>query len=126
MRERGGREQQAATQQRYGSSAVGEETEVADADQSLGKNVDEESSQELIGRDRHDLLLAACGVILPAERDLILLEGYETVVGDGHSMGVAGEILQNMFRPTEGWLGIEDPLLGEELSQELAEAFWLG
>ena len=41
-------EQQAATQQRSGSLAVGEEAEVPDANQTLRRNVDEESSQELV------------------------------------------------------------------------------
>ncbi len=68
-------EQEAATQQRSGALAVGEEAEVTDADQTLRQNMDEEPSQELVGRDSHDLLLAAGCVILPAEGDAILLEG---------------------------------------------------
>ena len=119
-------EQEAATQQRRGALTVGEEAEVPDADETLGQNMDEEPSQELVGLERHDLLLAAGCVILPAEGDAILLEGYEAVVRDRDAMGVAGEVVQNVFRPTEGWLGIDDPLLGEELAEELAEAFGVG
>jgi hypothetical protein len=32
--------------------------------------------------------------------------------------------MENMFRSAERRLGIDDPLLGEELAQELSEAFW--
>jgi hypothetical protein len=42
-------QQEAATQQRCGPFTVGEEAEVADANQAFGQNVDEKSSQELIG-----------------------------------------------------------------------------
>jgi len=42
-------QQEAATQQRCGPFTVGEEAEVADANQPLGQDVDEEASQELVG-----------------------------------------------------------------------------
>ena len=42
-------EQEAATPQRSGPLAVGEEPEVADADQAFRQNVDEEAPQELVG-----------------------------------------------------------------------------
>ena len=48
-------------------SSVGEEAEVADADQALGQNVKKKSAQELICRNGHDLLLAAVGIVSPAE-----------------------------------------------------------
>jgi hypothetical protein len=47
--------------------AVGEQSEVADADQALGQNVDQEAAQELICGDRHDLLLAATRIVFPAK-----------------------------------------------------------
>jgi hypothetical protein len=54
-------------QQRCGSFTVGEETEVADANEALGQNVDEKASQELVGCDGHDLLLAVGCVVLNGE-----------------------------------------------------------
>ena len=115
-------EEEAATQERRGSFAVGEETEVADADQASGQNVNQEASQELICRNRHDLLLASARVILPAEGDAVLLECHQAMVGDGDAVSVASQIVENVLRPTEGRLRIDDPLLGEELAQELLEA----
>jgi hypothetical protein len=84
--------------------------------------VDEEASQELVCRDNHDLLLATASVVLPEEGDALLFERYETMVGDGDAVSVAGQIVENVFRATEGSLGIDNPLLGEELAQELPEA----
>jgi hypothetical protein len=54
---------------------------------------------------------------------LIVLEADEAMVGDGDAVGVAGKIVENVFGSAEGWLGIDDPVLGEELSEEALEAF---
>ena len=50
-----------------------------------------------------------------------MLESQETLVGDGDAMGVASEIAQHMMGITEGWLGIDDPVLAEQWAQEGAE-----
>jgi len=99
---------------------------VTNADQTLRQNVDEEAPQELVCRDDHDFLLATASVVLPEEGDAFLLERQETMVGDGDAVGVAGQIVKNVFRSTEGWLGVDDPLLGEELAQEQPEALRSG
>ena len=82
-----------------------------------------ETSQELLRGEGHLSFLIAVGIVLPAEGNLIALEGQETVVGDGHAMGVAGEIAQHMMGSAEGWLGIDDPVLTEQGAQEGAEGF---
>src|SRR5271165_6082489 len=82
-------EQNAATLKRSTPSAVGEESEVADAHQSAGQNVKQEAAQELMSGNGHDLLLATMGIVSPAEGDTIFLERHESMVGDGDAMGVA-------------------------------------
>ena len=99
---------------------------MANANQTLWQNVDQESAQELICRNGHDLLLAAVRVVFPAERHSIVLEGDESVVGDRDTMGIARQIVQNVLGTAEGWLGVDDPVLLEKLSQKPAEATWLG
>jgi hypothetical protein len=98
---------------------------VTDADQALGQNVDQEAAQELIGGDRHDFLLAAVRIVFPAKRDLIILERHQSMVGDSDAVRIASEIVQNMLGTAEGWLGIDDPVLVEELSEKLAKAMWI-
>lgn len=44
------------------------------------------------------------------------------MVRDRNAVGVAGEIVKNVFGPTEGRLGIDDPALGEELFEQALEA----
>jgi hypothetical protein len=87
--------------------------------------VDQEAAQELICGDRHDFLLAAVGIVFPAKRDPIILERHQSMVGDGDAVRIAGEIIQNVLGTAERWLGIDDPVLVEELSEKLAKATWL-
>jgi len=94
---------------------------VANANQATGQNVDEEASQELIRGKGHDLLLAAVGIVSPAERDAIVFEGHEAMVGDGDAVGIAGEVVENMFGATEGWLGVDHPVLLAEFGEQVAE-----
>jgi hypothetical protein len=63
------------------------------------------------------------GIVLPAEGDLVMLESQQTVVRDGHAMGVAGEITQHMVGAAERWLGIDHPILTEQGTQEGTECF---
>ena len=56
----------------------------------------------------------------------MVFEGHEAMVGDGDAMGVAGEVVENMFGTAEGRLGIDDPVFSAELSKPLAEAIRRG
>ena len=60
-------QQSAASFERSTPSAVGEEAEVPDANQAAGQDVQQEAAQELMGGNGHNLLLAAVGIIPPAE-----------------------------------------------------------
>src|ERR1035437_5515366 len=44
------------------------------------------------------------------------------MVGNGYAMGVAGQIVENMFGAAEGWLGVDDPVLLAEFRKEVAES----
>ena len=54
-------------------------------------------------------------------RDAIVLEGYESMVGNGDAMSVASQVVENMFGATEGWLCVDDPVLLAELPEEVTE-----
>jgi hypothetical protein len=75
--------------------------------------MEKEAPQELLGREGHLSLLIMVRIILPAEGDLIMLEGHKAVVGDGNAMGIASQITQHMMGTAEGGLGIDDPVLSE-------------
>lgn len=48
-------------------SAVGEESEVTDANQAAGQDMQQEAAQELMGGNCHDLLLATVCIVSPQE-----------------------------------------------------------
>src|ERR1035437_9555742 len=84
--------------------------------------MDQKSAQKLIGGNGHDLVLAAVGIVSPAEGDAMVLASHEAMVGDGDAMGVAGQVVENMFSTAERWLGVNDPVLLAELPEPVAEA----
>jgi hypothetical protein len=88
--------------------------------------VEQETAQELLRIERHHSLLIPVGIILPAESNLVMLESHEAVVGDGYAMSVAGEIAEDMMRTAEGGLGVDDPVLTEQGTQEGAEGLFMG
>jgi hypothetical protein len=44
------------------------------------------------------------------------------MVRDGDAVCIAGEIVQNMFGTSEGWLGVDHSVFAEEESQERVES----
>jgi len=47
------------------------------------------------------------------------------VVGDGHAMRLAGQVLEHVFWPAEWRLGINHPVLTEQLAQKAVKALRL-
>jgi hypothetical protein len=87
--------------------------------------VQKETPQELLRGQGHALFLISMRVILPAESDLVVVEGDETVVADGNAMGVGGEINQYVVWPTKRRLGVDDPLLAKKGPQECVKGLFL-
>ena len=59
--------------------------------------------------------------ITPAKSDLAIGERDQAMVGDGHPMGVAAEITENMLGATEGRFAIDHPVLSVEWPQPGSE-----
>ena len=55
--------------------------------------------------------------IPPAKSDLAIGERDQAVVGDGHTMSVAAQIMQHLFGTTEGTFQIDHPVLAVEWPQ---------
>ncbi len=45
------------------------------------------------------------------------------MIGDGHAMGVAAEILQHILGTTEGTFQVHDPVMSEQWSQPGSKDF---
>ena len=54
---------------------MGEESVETNADKSPGKNVQQETTEELLRGQSHEAFLVAMGVVLVAKGNLIVLEG---------------------------------------------------
>jgi hypothetical protein len=112
-----------AERQEGGAATVSQEAEGADANEAAGQHMQQEATQELWCHERHHSLVISVGIVSPAEGDLMVGEGNETVVGEGDAVGVAGEVAEDMMGTAEGWFGIDDPVLTEQGAQESAEGF---
>ena len=55
------------------------------------------------------------------EGDLAVLEGDQAMVGDGDAMGVTGQVVQDVFGSAEGWLGVNDPVLSKQGTEQSTE-----
>ncbi len=83
--------------------------------------MEQEAAQELLRIERHHSLLISVSIILPAKSNLVMLESHEAMVGDGYAMGIASEIAEHMMGTAERGLGVDDPVLAEQGTQEGAE-----
>ena len=98
---------------------------MSNTDEALGQNVEQKPPHELRRGDGHDSDLVAASVVPPTKRDVAGIEGKETVVGDGDTMSVAPEVADHLLGSSESGLGIDDPVLTKQRSQERREALGL-
>jgi hypothetical protein len=96
-------EQVKAKRQEGGAPPVGQEAEVSDAHETLRKQVQQKSPQEFIHREGHQPVLVLMSGITPAKGDFVFSKRHQAMVGDGHAMGVAAQILEHILGATEGW-----------------------
>ena len=77
-----------AERQEGGAAPVGEEAEVADANEAFGEQVQQEAAQELIEGQGHQFLFIVMSGVASTKGDLVNDQGNESMVGDGDAMGV--------------------------------------
>ena len=94
---------------------IGEESEIANALEPIGKYVKQEPTDEFVRAKRHRLVAVAIAIILPAKLNLAIIDIEQTVVGDGDAVRVSRDILEDFLRSGEGSLRVDHPVL-----------FWIG
>ncbi len=112
--------------QQGGAPSIGEEAEVADADEALGEQMKEEATEKLIARDGHHFLSIVVGGVTPAKGNLAVRQCDQAMVGDGDAMSIAAQILQHVLGSAEGWFGVDDPIFAEERTQPGSEELGMG
>src|SRR5258706_16195041 len=118
------RERLEAEWQQPSASSIGEEAVVTNAHEAARQQMEQEAAQELVDRQSQQALLVGMGGVSPAEGDVALLQADQSAVGDGDAVSVAAEIAQRVFRATEGWLGVDDPLVAVQRSGPCGEGSW--
>ena len=99
---------------------------MTDANEAVGKDVQQESSQEFVSGKGHLALLVAMRVILPAEGNVAIGKGKQSMIGNRDAVRVASQIVQDMLRPSKRPLGVNNPLPSKQRSKKLLEQFWAG
>ena len=63
-----------AQRQESSAPSIGEEAEVADADEALGEQMKQEATEKLIACEGHQLVLIVVGGVTPAKGNLAVVE----------------------------------------------------
>ena len=85
--------------------ADGEEAKIGNLAKLGRQRVQKDAADELRRGQRHLAELAAAAVVAPAEAHPDVPEGEQTLVGDGHLMGVATEVGEDLGRQEEARAG---------------------
>jgi hypothetical protein len=101
--------------------AIGEEAEVANAHESIRKDVEQETTDELIRLKRQRSQSIGVSAIAIRESDATLIQREDAIVGYGDAVSVAGQVIENFVRDRERPLSIDNPLLDCERTSELVE-----
>jgi hypothetical protein len=117
-----GAEMTAALLQRLSAASVGKESEVPDLHETCRKHMEQEATHELGCLESHDAASVVVPGVPPAEADLAVVEAEKSSVGNGDTMGVAGQILQHMFWATERRLGVDHPICSPQFSEQRVES----
>src|SRR3954469_22588607 len=120
-RGRANREQPAAQGEFLGTMTIAEETVMADAMKAVRQGMQQETPNELIGRQGHHLALVVMPVIAPAKADLIARHVDQPAVRDGDAVRIATEIGQDRRRAGKGALGIDHPLRAPQFAEAAGE-----
>src|SRR5215470_3865544 len=73
----------------------------------------QETTQELVDRERQEFLFVVVSRIAPTKCDLSVSKRDQSMVGDGHAMGVTAQIAEHILWASERTFCVDHPLLSE-------------
>src|SRR5579864_5985171 len=73
--------------------------------------MEQESPDKLVGGNTHCLLLlvAVEPIVFIPEGDLMVVDMEQALVGEGHAVSIAAQVLEHLFRAAERRLGVDHP-----------------
>src|ERR1017187_4040736 len=81
--------------------SIAHEPVIANAVESTGKNVEEESPNELFGRNSHSFRLIVVAVVPPVELDLPVFDIHDPMIGNRDPVGVAAYVVHHLLGASE-------------------------
>ena len=114
-----------AAQKQRPAAAAGEETEVADADETARQHMQQKTPQELIGGQSEESFLVFMSGVSPAKRDLVIQQGNEPAIGNRNAMGISAEIAQHLLGAAERRLAVDHPSRRMKLTDQTPKQFGL-
>ena len=90
------------------SIAGAEESRVTDLGESLGQDVSEEATDELLGGEGRGLEIAATVIAVVEADGAVVGELIEAAVGDGDTEEVAAEVVEDLFAAASVF-AVDDP-----------------
>ena len=100
-----------ALAERLCRAAVGQKADVTQALQAVGDNMQQKAADELVRWQGHGLDAMTLASVAEGKTPLSVVDIDDTVIGDGHAVGVAPERVEHRPRPGHGLLGIDHPCL---------------
>ncbi len=97
--------------------AGGHEAVVADFDKPGRENVQQKAADKLRGGEGHQPFLPWPAIVSGLEGDLALGQAYQAVIGDGHPVGVAAEVMIGLLGTAESPFSIDDPLFSSKFPE---------
>ena len=94
---------------------------MSDFDKPGRENVPQKPADKLRGGDGHQPLVSGPAVVPGSEGDLALGQAHQPMVGDGHPVGVAAEVMIGLRGAAESPFGVDDPLFSSEFPEEALE-----
>ena len=71
--------------------------------------MEQKSPDELVCREGHGFLLIVVAVVSPFKSHLAIFDVDDPMIGNGHAVGVAADVVHHLLWPGERWLGVDDP-----------------
>jgi len=101
------------------------EAEVPDPDEAFGEHVEEEATDKLEGWQVDASVRSGLLIVPGPEGNRLSIKSHESLVGDGHPVGVMAEVAEDVAGATEGRLGVYHPFHSSEFSREPFKDCWV-
>jgi len=104
----------------------GHEAKVSDFDEPRWKDVQEKAADKLLGGDCHQPLLTGSAIVPGSEGDLAIRQAHQSMIGDGHPVGVAAKVMIGFLGAIKKLFGVDNPFFPFELPEESSERHQAG